>query len=100
MTPLHIGQFFLLLASLLILNLLEDGTLTWAANTTLVVLALLSLVEVLIAVAVVAILTIVSLPSYAEFVKRGTRADAQAIEEAANLRDKIKTLRQKLVGKA
>jgi len=37
-----------------------------------------TLVEVLIAVAVVAILTIVSLPSYAEFVKRGTRADAQS----------------------
>jgi type IV pilus assembly protein PilE len=37
-----------------------------------------TLVELLITVAVVAILTIVSLPSYAEFVKRGTRADAQA----------------------
>ena len=37
-----------------------------------------TLIEVMIAVAVVAILAIVSLPSYAEFVKRGTRADAQA----------------------
>ena len=37
-----------------------------------------TLIELMIAVAVVAILAVVSLPSYAEFVKRGTRADAQA----------------------
>ena len=37
-----------------------------------------TLIELMIAVAVVAILTVISLPSYAEFVKRGTRADAQA----------------------
>jgi type IV pilus assembly protein PilE len=37
-----------------------------------------TLIELLITVAVVAILAVVSLPSYAEFVKRGARADAQA----------------------
>jgi type IV pilus assembly protein PilE len=37
-----------------------------------------TLIELLIAVLVVAILAVVALPSYAEFVKRGTRADAQA----------------------
>ena len=37
-----------------------------------------TLIELMIAVLVVAILAVISLPSYAEFVKRGTRADAQA----------------------
>jgi type IV pilus assembly protein PilE len=37
-----------------------------------------TLIELMIAVVVVAILAAISLPSYAEFVKRGTRADAQA----------------------
>ena len=37
-----------------------------------------TLIELMIAVVVVAILAVVSLPSYAEFVKRGTRAEAQA----------------------
>jgi len=37
-----------------------------------------TLIELMIAVVVVAILATVALPSYAEFVKRGTRADAQA----------------------
>lgn len=37
-----------------------------------------TLIELMIAVVVVAILAVISLPSYAEFVKRGTRADAQA----------------------
>ena len=37
-----------------------------------------TLIELMIAVAVVAILAVISLPSYAEFVKRGTRADAQS----------------------
>jgi type IV pilus assembly protein PilE len=37
-----------------------------------------SLLELMIVVVVVAILAVVALPSYAEFVKRGTRADAQS----------------------
>jgi len=37
-----------------------------------------TLIELMVAVSVVAILAVISLPSYAEFVKRGTRADAQA----------------------
>jgi type IV pilus assembly protein PilE len=37
-----------------------------------------TLIELMLAVFVVAILAVISLPSYAEFVKRGTRADAQA----------------------
>jgi type IV pilus assembly protein PilE len=37
-----------------------------------------TLIELMIVVVVVAILATVALPSYAEFVKRGTRADAQA----------------------
>jgi len=37
-----------------------------------------TLIELMVAVVVVAILAIVSLPSYAEFVRRGARADAQA----------------------
>jgi type IV pilus assembly protein PilE len=37
-----------------------------------------TLLELMITVAVVAILAVVALPSYAEYVKRGTRADAQS----------------------
>lgn len=37
-----------------------------------------TLIELMIVVAVVAILAVIALPSYAEYVKRGTRADAQA----------------------
>jgi type IV pilus assembly protein PilE len=37
-----------------------------------------TLIELMIAVVVVGILAVVSLPSYADFVKRGARADAQA----------------------
>lgn len=37
-----------------------------------------TLIELMVTVVVVAVLAVVSLPSYAEFVKRGTRADAQA----------------------
>jgi type IV pilus assembly protein PilE len=37
-----------------------------------------TLLELMIAVIVVAILAVISLPSYAEYVKRGTRAEAQA----------------------
>jgi type IV pilus assembly protein PilE len=37
-----------------------------------------TLIELMIAVVVVTILAVIALPSYAEFVKRGTRADAQA----------------------
>lgn len=37
-----------------------------------------TLIELMVAVVVVAVLAVVSLPSYAEFVRRGTRADAQA----------------------
>jgi type IV pilus assembly protein PilE len=37
-----------------------------------------STIELMIAVVVLLILAVISLPSYAEFVKRGVRADAQA----------------------
>lgn len=37
-----------------------------------------TLIELMVVVVVVAILATIALPSYAEFVKRGTRADAQA----------------------
>lgn len=45
-----------------------------------------TLIELMIAVVVVAILAVVALPSYAEFVKRGTRADAQAFLMEISLR--------------
>lgn len=45
-----------------------------------------TLIELMIAVVVVAILAVVALPSYAEFIKRGTRADAQAFLMEISLR--------------
>ncbi len=45
-----------------------------------------TLIELMIAVAVVAILAVVALPSYAEYVKRGTRADAQSFLMEVSLR--------------
>lgn len=45
-----------------------------------------TLIELMIVAVVVAILATVALPSYAEFVKRGTRADAQAFLMEAALR--------------
>lgn len=45
-----------------------------------------TLIELMIAVVIVAILAVLALPSYAEFVKRGTRADAQAFLMEISLR--------------
>ena len=45
-----------------------------------------TLIELMIAVVIVAILAVIALPSYAEFIKRGTRADAQAFLMEISLR--------------
>jgi type IV pilus assembly protein PilE len=48
--------------------------------------AAFTLIELMIAVVVVAILAVVSLPGYAELVRRGARADAQAFLAEVALR--------------